>query len=62
MSIKWIHEEIEEGFNGHYRIDKLLCSSRSKFQSIELADLKPFGRTLLLDGLLQSSEVHTQVH
>lgn len=59
---KWIEEELEEGFRGHYKIDKILASCQSKWQSVDVCDLKPFGRALIIDGLIQSTQVDEFVY
>ena len=45
------------GFRAVYRIDKILHSGSSPFQTVDIVDLAPFGRTLLIDGMIQSSQV-----
>ncbi len=56
MSI-YVEEEIEAGLRVGYKLEKLIHSGRSKFQTVQLVDLEPFGRTLLIDGLIQSTQV-----
>jgi len=53
---KWIEEEIEAGLRVHYQLNQILDTSQSKFQTVDLVDLKPFGRALMIDGLIQSSQ------
>jgi spermidine synthase len=40
----------------HYRTKSIICSLRTPFQSITIADTYSFGRALFLDGAIQSSE------
>jgi len=40
----------------HYRLNEILSTSRSKYQTVDLVDLQPFGRVLMIDGLVQSSQ------
>jgi len=40
----------------NYRLSKLLNTKQSKWQTVDLVDLEPFGRTLLIDGLIQSCQ------
>jgi thermospermine synthase len=54
MSNKWLEENIEDGLRVQYSIDKILGSGVSEFQTVDLVDLKPFGRSLVIDGLMQS--------
>lgn len=59
---KWIEEELEEGLRGMYRINKVLASTKSEFQHVDVMDLEPFGRCLMIDGLLQSTAVDEFVY
>ena len=52
---KWLEEETEPGLRIMYKIDKVLGSTTSKFQTVDLVDLVPFGRSLVIDGLMQST-------
>ena len=38
------------------QVDKVLHRGQSKFQKVEVVKTKPFGRLLITDGLMQSSE------
>ena len=55
-------EEIEEGLHLTYTIKKLLNSAQSKFQQVEVAETGPFGRCLIIDGLMQSSDIDEHVY
>lgn len=57
---KHIEEELEVGFRAVYRIDKILHSGKSEFQTVDVVDLAPFGRTLLIDGMIQSCQVRAR--
>uniref|UniRef100_A0A7S1APJ7 thermospermine synthase n=1 Tax=Noctiluca scintillans TaxID=2966 RepID=A0A7S1APJ7_NOCSC len=59
---KILEEELEPGLRVLYSIDKILASCVSPFQTVDLVDLKPFGRTLVIDGLLQSCRVDEYVY
>uniref|UniRef100_A0A7S2NR58 thermospermine synthase n=2 Tax=Haptolina brevifila TaxID=156173 RepID=A0A7S2NR58_9EUKA len=59
---KWIEEELEPGLRVSYGLKEQLNSSRSKFQTVDVVDLAPFGRTLLIDGLIQSCQVDEYVY
>jgi len=59
---KWIEEELEDGLRGMYKINKILASTKSEFQHVDVMDLEPFGRCLMIDGLLQSTEVDEFVY
>eukprot|EP00933_Yihiella_yeosuensis_P033184 TRINITY_DN268_c0_g4_i1.p1 TRINITY_DN268_c0_g4~~TRINITY_DN268_c0_g4_i1.p1 ORF type:complete len:332 (+),score=67.03 TRINITY_DN268_c0_g4_i1:68-1063(+) len=62
MSNAWFEENIEDGFRGAYRIERILGSTTSEFQHVDLVDLVPFGRSLVIDGLLQSCRVDEFVY
>jgi len=57
---KWLC--IEPGLRVSYQIEKILASTTSKFQTVDLVDLEPFGRTLVIDGLIQSCRVDEYVY
>ena len=59
---KWIEEELESGLRVSYGLKELLHSGRSKWQTVDVVDLEPFGRTLLIDGLIQSCQVDEYVY
>jgi thermospermine synthase len=59
---KWLEEEVEPGLRIMYKIDKILASTVSKFQTVDLVDLEPFGRSLVIDGLMQSCRVDEFVY
>jgi len=52
---KWLEEDVEPGLRIMYKIDKILGSTTSKFQTVDLVDLEPFGRSLVIAGLMQST-------
>jgi len=52
---KWLEEEVEPGLRIQYKLDKILGSTTSKFQTVDLVDIQPFGRALVIDGLMQST-------
>lgn len=59
---KWLEEMIEDGFRVQYKVEKTLGSAVSKFQNVDLVDLEPFGRSLVIDGLMQSCRVDEFVY
>jgi len=52
---KWLEEEVEPGLRIQYKLDKIVASTTSKFQHVDLVDIAPFGRSLVIDGLMQST-------
>merc|ERR1719230_321586 len=59
---KWLEENIEEGFRVQYKVERTLGSATSEFQHVDVMDLEPFGRTLVIDGLMQSCRVDEFVY
>jgi len=56
MANKLLTEEIEPGLRVHYGIKKLYGSTETKWQQVDFVDLEPFGKTLVIDGLIQSTQ------
>lgn len=54
--------QLEPGLRVSYGLKSLLHSGQSKFQTVDVVDLEPFGRTLLIDGLIQSCQVDEFVY
>jgi spermidine synthase len=53
---KWFYDRISEDFIQLHRIEEKLYSGQTKFQSIEIIRTGSFGRCLVLDGKIQSSD------
>jgi len=51
----WLEENIEDGLRIQYKVTKTLASTTSKFQTVDVVDLECFGRSLVIDGLMQST-------
>ena len=51
-----LQDKLIAGHGYYVEIDKLVDSRQSKFQSIVIADTPVFGRSLVIDGVLQVSE------
>ncbi len=52
----WITDAGGEGFAHTYRVDTLLYDGRSRFQRIRVIDNRDFGRMLILDDAVQTTE------
>lgn len=52
----WYFETERSGFAQGVRILERLYAARTPFQHLEIIDTEPFGRALVLDGALQTSE------
>ncbi|KAF8401700.1 hypothetical protein HHK36_012646 [Tetracentron sinense] len=53
----WYEEEIEENLRWCFALNSILHTGASQYQDIALLDTKPFGKTLVIDGKLQSAEI-----
>lgn len=62
LSNKWLEETVEPGLRVQYNVERTLGTAVSKFQTVDLVDLVPFGRCLVIDGLLQSCRVDEFVY
>jgi thermospermine synthase len=59
---KWIEEELEPGLRVSHALKEIFHSGKSKWQTVDVVDLEAFGRTLLIDGLVQSCQVDEFVY
>jgi|EP00927_Polykrikos_kofoidii_P081034 thermospermine synthase len=55
-------EEIEPGLKVHHTIKKLFGSTQTKWQQVDFVELEAFGKSLVIDGLMQSCEVDEFVY
>ncbi|MET1101433.1 MAG: polyamine aminopropyltransferase [Pyrodictiaceae archaeon] len=46
----------------YYRVKKVIYVGRSKYQDIAIVELAIFGKTLILDGLIQSTEADEYIY
>ncbi len=53
---EWIEETLHPDFRFRMRVDRVLFEGRSENQHVAVVDNGTFGRTLYLDGVLQTSE------
>jgi spermidine synthase len=53
---QWYREKQTDGTEFNIRIDRHLCSVKSKVQQIDIFDSKDFGRVLVIDGQLMHTE------
>eukprot|EP01059_Diplonema_ambulator_P009498 TRINITY_DN193_c0_g2_i1.p2 TRINITY_DN193_c0_g2~~TRINITY_DN193_c0_g2_i1.p2 ORF type:complete len:319 (+),score=132.97 TRINITY_DN193_c0_g2_i1:51-1007(+) len=59
---KWIVEDLEEGLRYSYKLNAILASTQSEFQQVDVVETTPFGRALIIDGLIQSSQLDEFVY
>ena len=53
----WLRETVSDHIVQEIRVSDIVYSTRSDFQQIEVLDTVPFGRALMLDGKIQSTEL-----
>lgn len=58
----WFEEPYTEGLRFQYKVKRYVKKKRTKFQNVEIIDLFAFGRTLFLDGKLQSAEIDEHIY
>lgn len=58
----WYEEPFTEGLRFLYRVKKIIYRGRSKFQNIDILDLESFGKTLFLDGKIQSAAIDEYIY
>ena len=56
MAEDWFWEPEYPGFEQRYVVERRLWSGRSPLQEIEVIETRPFGRALVLDGALQTTQ------
>ncbi|KAG1334269.1 thermospermine synthase ACAULIS5 [Cocos nucifera] len=54
---KWYEEEIDDDLKFSYALNSVLHRGTSKYQDIALLDTKHFGKALVIDGKMQSTEM-----
>jgi len=52
----WIEEKTGDFFGMNYRVDEVLFSGKSKFQSVDVVQTRGHGKMLLNDGLVMVTE------
>ncbi|KAH9305229.1 hypothetical protein KI387_009633, partial [Taxus chinensis] len=53
----WYEEEIEDDLRWCFALNRILHTGVSDYQDIALIDTRPFGKALVIDGKMQSTEV-----
>jgi thermospermine synthase len=61
MSV-WLEEQLLPNLRWSFQINAILQSCQTKFQKVQLVDTEPFGKTLLLDGLMQSCDLDENIY
>ncbi len=52
----WVEEKISECYGMRFKVEKVLFSKKSPFQTVDIVETKGHGRMLLNDGLVMLSE------
>jgi spermidine synthase len=55
-SYKWLHDEVTPHLVQFHSLNRIVHSDRTPFQSVDIVETEMFGRCLVLDGKIQSSE------
>eukprot|EP00996_Jenningsia_fusiforme_P001711 NODE_2577_length_1164_cov_39.521076_g2356_i0.p1 GENE.NODE_2577_length_1164_cov_39.521076_g2356_i0~~NODE_2577_length_1164_cov_39.521076_g2356_i0.p1 ORF type:complete len:311 (+),score=87.83 NODE_2577_length_1164_cov_39.521076_g2356_i0:70-1002(+) len=58
----WLEETLEAGLRFSYRLKKVMHSAQSKFQHVQVVETEPFGKALIIDGLIQSSDLDERIY
>ena len=53
---KWFLDILSADEAHYHAIDEIICTHQTKFQQMEILRIKSYGRCLILDGKMQSSE------
>ena len=59
---KWLYDPITDDFVQLHTIENVLYSGKTSFQRAEIITTKTFGRCLVLDGKIQSSELDESIY
>mmetsp|Transcript_7337 Transcript_7337/g.18196 ORF Transcript_7337/g.18196 Transcript_7337/m.18196 type:complete len:314 (-) Transcript_7337:235-1176(-) len=52
----WLEEDLGDDYRWSYRVTQVLFSGKSEYQEVDLVDTPTWGKVLLLDGKMQSTE------
>lgn len=58
----WLEEDLGDDHRWSYRVSSVLFSGKSVFQEVDLVDTPTWGKVLLLDGKMQSTEADEEVY
>jgi spermidine synthase len=59
---KWLQDKINDDFIQLHRLDKVLYTGRTKFQSAQIVHSRTLGRCLVLDNKIQSGETDEYIY
>lgn len=58
----WLEEDLGDDHRWSYRVSSVLYSGKSEYQEVDLVDTPTWGKVLLLDGKMQSTEADEEVY
>lgn len=56
MSPEWFHERLHTGYQQGFEVTRTLHRQKTEFQELVIFDTPTFGRVLVLDGIVQTTE------
>jgi spermidine synthase len=59
---KWLRDKINENFLQLHRLDEVLYTGRTRYQSVQVVRTRDLGMCLVLDGKIQSSEIDEHIY
>jgi spermidine synthase len=59
---KWLHDKINESFVQLHLLEEVLYAGQTKYQSAQVVRSRSFGRCLVLDGKIQSTEADEYIY
>ncbi len=62
MGHMYLQQPFGRDLEVYYRVEEVIARKKSKYQDILIVRLAVFGKTLVLDGLIQSTEVDEHVY
>ncbi|MDK2917345.1 MAG: spermidine synthase [Candidatus Petromonas sp.] len=58
----WLVEDERDNMKLHYRVKEVISSEKSPFQHVNIIDSYDFGRCLVLDGVMQTTELDGYIY
>ena len=58
---KWFYDRVSRTLIQLHSLEEVLYTGRTKFQSVEVIRSGSFGKCLVLDGKIQSSELDSSI-
>lgn len=58
----YVVERVSPSFKVMYGVKKIIYSGQTKYQKVDIVETEDYGLSLLLDGLMQSSEIDERIY